>query len=101
MQDYSISLNGTPSCYTVYDVRLEFIFKMVCCLIMIIINILFVLICSISLITNKGGKHIRYTYSEGGLAATTNYDGALTELWLMVVPTLPGFYQEDGSYAST
>ena len=50
VQDYSISLNGTSG-DTQYMMSGGVIFKMVCCLIMIIINILFVLICSISLIT--------------------------------------------------
>lgn len=62
---------------------------MVCCLIMIIIN---------TFRTNlqhkfnnfiKLGTHMQYTYSEGGLATTTNYDGALTELWRYGWPTLP------------
>lgn len=46
----------------------------------------------------KLGTHMQYTYSEGGLATTTNYDGALTELWRYGWPTLP-VYREDGSYA--
>ena len=37
----------------------------------------------------KLGTHMQYTYSEGGLATTTNYDGALTELWRYGWPTLP------------
>ena len=46
----------------------------------------------------KLGTHLQYTYSEGGLATTTNYEGALTELWRYGWPTLP-VYREDGSYA--
>lgn len=46
----------------------------------------------------KLGTHMQYTYSEGGLATTNNYDGALTELWRFGWPTLP-VYREDGSYA--
>lgn len=44
----------------------------------------------------KLGTHMQYTYSEGGLATTTNYDGALTELWRYGWPTLP-VYREDGA----